>query len=154
VRALNEKTDYSIREYRTGDEKEIVDLLRLVFKEWATREESAIDHWRWMYLDNPFGYHCTYVAKQDGKIVAVGHDLYLNVKHGEEDIKTVYGTDVAVHPDHRRKGLYSKLRQARHTIRMKKSEFQYTYTTNPILIERRRRYPKKGATILPASCCM
>jgi GNAT superfamily N-acetyltransferase len=147
--ALHEKTEYSIREYGTGDEEEIVDLLRLVFKEWAKRDETAIDHWRWMYLDNPFGSHCTYVAERDGKIVAVGHDLYLNVKHGEEDIKTVFGTDVAVHPDHRRKGLYSKLRKARHTIRMKKSDFQYSYTTNPILLERRKRHQKEEQQYYP-----
>ena len=92
-----------------------------------------------MYLDNPSGSYCIFVAERDGEIVGVGHDLYIDVKHGEEDFRTVYGTDVAVHPEHRRRGLYTKLVRARLKIKMKNSDFQYGYTTNPILLERRKR---------------
>lgn len=141
---MDGNTEYTVRGFSPGDEESIVDLLCLVFSEWADRGESAVDHWRWMYLDNPLGFSSIYLTELEGEIVAVAHDLYINVKHGEDHFIAAYGTDAAVHPDHRRKGLYSRLLYPRLEVRAKKSDFQYRYTTNPILLERvNRRHEKE-----------
>jgi hypothetical protein len=95
---LDISDDYEIRSYALGEEQEIVDLISLVFTEWKARGDKALDHWRWKYLENPWGPCTIAVAVRDDQIVGVAHDIYCYVKVGDAYEKTVYGTDVAVHP--------------------------------------------------------
>ena len=51
------KREYFVRPYQPGDEEGLVELLDLVFAPWPDRDLrcTAVEHWRWKYLDNPFG---------------------------------------------------------------------------------------------------
>ena len=130
--------DYQIRSYELGEEQEIVELLSEVFVEWKARGDSAIDHWRWKYQDTPLGPQFVSVALKDDEIVGVSHDLQLYVKVGDDVIRSVYSTDAAVHPDHRRRGLNNRMRDLR-KLHREGTDFRYRYTTNKILIERNKR---------------
>ena len=41
---------YTIRLYNNGDEKNIIDLLRVIFPAWKAKN---IDHWMWKYINSP-----------------------------------------------------------------------------------------------------
>jgi hypothetical protein len=47
--------DFVVRPYQAGDEKEIVELLRMVFDGWPHFDLncSSVDHWKWKHLDKP-----------------------------------------------------------------------------------------------------
>ena len=139
---MSTSDEYLIRDYEKGEEQEIVQLLKMVFKEWNARGETALDHWRWKYEDNPWGGKCA-VAVKENKIVAASHDLYLYIKVGDKSEKTVYATDVAVHPNHRQKGLHTKMQNYRGATTLNFG-LRYGYTTNKILIKSTDRRRKKG----------
>lgn len=136
-------SDYEVRFYHPGEEEKIVDLLSLAFTEWKARKSSALDHWRWMYQDNPFGPCNVAVVIYNNQIVGVSHDLHFYTKIGNIIEKTVYGTDAAVHPEHRRRGLYNRMQELRFSHRQD-YKLQYCYTTNKILIEQNIRKLKEG----------
>ena len=95
-----------IRGYREGDEEDIVELLFKVFREWRDRGKRSLDFWKWMYLDNPLGDRLISVATVGDKIIGVKHDLFLSIKHGDKVLVGCLGTDSAVDPDFRRRGIY------------------------------------------------
>ncbi len=135
--------DYQIRFYESGEEQEIVDLLSLVFTEWKVRGEQALDHWRWLYQDNPLGPCNVAVAVKGHEIAGVSHELHLYTKVGNVIEKTLYTTDVAVHPEHRRRGLHNRM-QAFRFLHREDYGFQYSYSTSKILIERNTRKLREG----------
>ena len=140
---MDTSEDYNIRFYAPGEEQEIVDLLSLVFTEWKARGKNALDHWRWMYQDNPLGPCNVAIAVKDDKIVGVGHELHFYTKVGEIIEKTLYGTDVAVHPEHRGRGIYTQLVKFRLAQNIGYG-FRYSYSPNKILIERNKRKRRRG----------
>ncbi len=103
-----------------------------MFEEWRTKDKLALDHWRWMYLENPVRSSNIVIAEKNGEIVSVCHDLIIELKIGNNIVKAFYGTDVGTHPDHRRKGLYAQLYKMRENARSEES-MEYGYTTNPIV---------------------
>ena len=62
--------------YEPGDEKQLVELLDLVFGGWPDRDLacSKVDFWRWKYLDNPNGSLVT-LAEESGEIHGSVHTM-------------------------------------------------------------------------------
>jgi hypothetical protein len=67
--------DYKVREYRPGDEDQIVPLLQLVFNGWGD-----LDFWRWKYLDNPLKMNIITIAESNGKIIGADGAVFQRVK--------------------------------------------------------------------------
>lgn len=64
--AIDEKTKLDVRTYREGDEKQILALFQVCFG-----AERGLDHWRWKYLDHPWGTCKIVVAStDDGQLLA------------------------------------------------------------------------------------
>lgn len=139
--------EYQIRAYEQGEEQKIVDLLSEIFFEWKARGDGACNHWRWMYQDSPLGHLYVSVIVKDGNVVGVGHDLQIYVKIGKGFEKAIYCTDMAVHPDHRRRGLYARMLDI---LRLNRGDtnFRYWYTTSRILIDERKRKDQDGVEAL------
>ena len=96
--------DYEIREYRSGDERTLLETFNLVFgrKDPAFRDRT-LDEWRWGFLDNPAGWRI-YVALANGRVVAQFAGTPMRVVVDGTDRTFVHCVDSMSHPDHR-KGL-------------------------------------------------
>lgn len=96
----------TVAPYAPGDEDGIRALFALTFK----RERSEAE-WRWLFRDNPDGFHCYLGKNEDGEVVSQFASIPTPMSiHGED---YVFGqiVDSMVHPLYRgslkRKGLFS-----------------------------------------------
>jgi len=136
-----------VREYILGDEKNIIDLLKEVFKDWPRLEIPcfAYYHWKWKYIDNPKKTNAISVAIDEDKIIGCDHGYYIDIKIGEKVFLGYQGGDSAVHPEYQGQGIYSQLNYVKyHLIQMKVCDFAYWATDNPKMIKfnRNRKYPR------------
>ncbi len=126
--------DFKIRLYESGDEKEIVELLRLAFPGWGSK--TPIDYWKWKYLDVPLK-SIVVVATVEDKIVGAQHNILFNIKMISSIIPCSYGCDVATHPDYMGLGVYSNLSEFRYKIQREKNiNFSYSQSRNPIILKK------------------
>ena len=133
--------DIQIREYRNGDEAQIVELLDLVFEGWPKFDLkcSALDHWKWKYLDNPYKRHTITVAERNGTIIGVNHCFYLNIRAFKKILMCSQESDAAINPEYQGKRVYSRISELKDNIRKKYDMFSYWVTGTPILLERAKR---------------
>jgi hypothetical protein len=121
-----------VRTYNKGDEEQIVDLLKISFKEWEKRK-NAIDYWKWKYQDSPLG-HLIEIGEKDNKIIGVGHDIIFNFKIFDTIKLVKYGDDSATHPKYRGMGIYNILSNFTEKLRFENNiKMHYSITTNPII---------------------
>jgi len=109
-----------------------------VFRGWPKQDIrcSKVDYWKWKHLENPVAESIMLVTEIDEQVVGSNHSLPMKVKPSDQELLCVIGTDLAVHRDHRRKGIRTRQR-------IKKMErlipqgvsFSYHMTGNPIIIE-------------------
>jgi hypothetical protein len=123
-----------IRAYENGDEKDIVESLKIAFPNWGGN--SPLDYWKWKFLDNPTR-SIIVVAESNGRVVGALHGVLLNVKMANSTVLSVYGCDAAVHPDFRGMGVHSKLLDLSSKIQHeKKVKFAYLQSRNPIVVKK------------------
>ena len=94
------------RKYKEGDEKQIITLLKRVFREPVFDDEK---YWNWMYKNNPTNLMKIWLAEDHGKIV--GHYALMPVLMKIED-KLQIGTlaiNIAIHPEYQGQGIFSTL---------------------------------------------
>ena len=93
-----------IRPYSNGDERQIIDLYNLVFK-----NNRDIEDWHWEFKNNPSGQAIIYVAEDRGRILSHLSGLPFRLKIREE-VFTIYSIyDLMVHPDCRCRGIGGEL---------------------------------------------
>jgi hypothetical protein len=110
--------NYNVRSYQKDDEKEIIELLKTVFPDWANRK-NVEDYWSWKYLSPPLGSQITLVT-HEGKIVSVSHQILLEMKIGDTIYQSQYGDDAATHPKYQGKGVYNLMREMKDEFQKKK----------------------------------
>lgn len=94
---------YDIRLYRPDDREGFLELYDLVL---GDRD----DEWfRWKYEENPYADHVPIVlATFDGEVVGTKPCFALELRVGSRTVRGFQPADVMVHPDHRRRGVYSR----------------------------------------------
>jgi hypothetical protein len=96
----------TIGPYRTGDERGILDLFKLVFA-----VDRSIDVWNWQFRDCPEGIHSYVGRRDDGSIVSQFCGIPVKVKVRELVLCFAQMVDSMVHPDYRgglkKKGLFA-----------------------------------------------
>lgn len=94
------------RKYKEGDEKQINELLALVFDTWEGRE-----YWQWKYKKNPAGFSSslTWIAEDRNKIVGYFAVIPVKIRVGEDVVLGAQSVDAAVHPDYQRQGIFQAL---------------------------------------------
>jgi GNAT superfamily N-acetyltransferase len=104
VETNQSQREWSIREYREGDEEQILKLRGMVLsgpndKQW----------WQWMFRNSPGGPAYIVVAEVNGRII--GHHAMMSVplKIRDQITKGSHGLDLMVHPDYRRQGIFRTL---------------------------------------------
>ena len=101
-------TDYTIREFRRGDREGYLELYETVFGARKSPEWFA-----WKYEDNPYADHVpVYVAETNGEIVGARSFFALRLRHGDTTVPVLQPCDTMVHPDHRRRGIFTRMTEA------------------------------------------
>lgn len=104
-----EHGDYTIRSYRPRDITEIGEILTHLY---GLDKETNIRYFQWKYEKNPhFSEPVGFVATYEEKIVGFRGFFVTKWKLGSEDktLLLLSSSDVCVHPNHRRKGLFKAM---------------------------------------------
>jgi predicted N-acetyltransferase YhbS len=88
------------------DKDQILDLTRKIF---GDVEISKSDFFDWQYLRNPEGEAIVITARDDDKIVGVESILPMNIIVDQKIVKASLSCNSYVHPNYRKKGIFSKL---------------------------------------------
>ena len=132
-----------IRDYVQGDEEQIVELLNTVYKGWPRVDvESSLDYWLWKYETRIIPKKLIKVITTNGEIQASMHSTLMEIKLYDSLILGNLGGDVAVHPQSRRKGYWTKILDSMTDARIEAGvKCLYNVTGNPIIIE---TFKKRG----------
>ena len=144
VKLVSGEIDIQLRKYQSGDEREIVELLDMIFGHWPNFDLrcSPLDHWKWKYNDCPIKTSARLddIATSQDRIVGYASALPVKIKVGEEVFLCGRGADLGVHPDFRGLGLSGKLIRATTESRAHAGlKFFYGATRNPRIRSSRRR---------------
>jgi len=99
--------NWTVRNYRQGDEKRIVDLWNIIYGDIFSYE-----YWDWKFRLNPAGFkpENTIVAETpEGEIVAGFALMPLKTRVGDAEVTVTQGADLVTHPDYQRQGLFRTL---------------------------------------------
>ncbi|MGH2887195.1 MAG: GNAT family N-acetyltransferase [Solirubrobacteraceae bacterium] len=109
--SLSPDCDIRIREYRDQDERDAVELLGVAFGGWprGIEHQQPTELFRWKHITNPFGRSVMVVAESQGALIAFAAWMRWQVTANGQVFDALRAVDVAVHPAHRRRGLYGDL---------------------------------------------
>jgi len=119
------KKEFTYRNYKEGDEKEIILLLKSVFKSPKFDDEK---YWNWLHKDNPAKMSKISVVEYDRKII--GHCGLVPAFMMIDNKLQIgfYAANIAVHQNYRRLGIFSNLwRHAYNSISKEESPIIYCY---------------------------
>ena len=108
-----------IREYKNGDEEQIVPFLEIYMGWRSPRGIDPIEHWKWKYLDNPVGEIMLCVADYNGDLISSAASLPAMMKIGNIEVLAAQGVDLCTSPDFRGMGLIGKVSDCRDRINEK-----------------------------------
>jgi GNAT superfamily N-acetyltransferase len=96
-----------VRPFQPRDEAAVLELLPAAFGPWprALQDAPRAEFFRWKTQRCPFGPSLSLVAEEEGQIIGFLAQLPWRLRAGEQTLTTLRGMDLAVHPDHRRRGV-------------------------------------------------
>lgn len=86
-------------------------IRRLLALAYPDNVKAAAAFTRWQYWDNPFGATISWVWASDGEVLAHWAAVPVPLVLDGRAVIGAKGVDVATHPDHRGRGLFSRLAQ-------------------------------------------
>ena len=100
-------SEFEVRPYESGDERDILKLFKIVFK-----RDMTINFWRWRFIEGPFGKGIIYLAF-DGDILTGHYAVFPTlIKIKREIVKAVFSMTTMTHPNYRGKGIFTTLANA------------------------------------------
>ncbi|AFZ73438.1 GNAT family N-acetyltransferase [Natronobacterium gregoryi] len=128
--ARDQTDEYVVRRYADGDRESVLSLF-----ETAWEHRSGTDWFEWKYVETPSLSHVPItLAERDGEVVAAQGYLPYPVRCRDEVVPALKPVDALVHPDHRRKGLYSRVtRKAIETYRDREPAFFFNFPNDASL---------------------
>ena len=140
---------YSYRKYHDRDQPALEELLKSTFTSF-----SESNFWFWKYRLNPdFDPSLIVVAEKDGKVVGCNHWLVRDLKLSSSvKVRAALGADVAVHQEHRGRGVGTELlRFLRLSGDFKDKEVVISYTFGDPKLSKRLYEPAAGYVAAPNS---
>ena len=119
---------------RDGNEKDLEKILSLRETVFGEMEKDKLDpkFWKWEFLEGPDGKAFIYIVEDGGRVIGHFADI---PRRFSVDGKIVLGTisvDLMVHPDHRRKGLFSEMgRFAAQRVKKEEGLFMASFPIRP-----------------------
>jgi GNAT superfamily N-acetyltransferase len=99
--------EWEVRPYQNGDEFGIVELQNIE----PRTSPYTLERWLWRYKNNPYGF-LTVVAEHKGEIVGQMGWWLLEMKIGGETCRASQASELVVHPNHRRQGMFLAIGKA------------------------------------------
>ncbi|WP_435153733.1 GNAT family N-acetyltransferase [Haladaptatus sp. DFWS20] len=98
---------YAVRWFEESDLSGFLSLDNAVF------QRHRNDRWfRWKFVDNPYVDHVpVFVVEKDEEIVGARPFLAFRMRAGSETVLALQPADTMVHPEHRRRGLFTRMTQ-------------------------------------------
>ncbi|WP_410766426.1 GNAT family N-acetyltransferase [Haloferax sp. DFSO60] len=117
---------YEIRWYEPEDRAAFIDLYELAFNQ---RSEAWFS---WKYEQNPYAERVPIIlADKDGEIAGLRPFIPLPLRIGDQIITAHQLVDLVVHPDHRRKGLMTRMSRWMNAAIWDDSAATFTYANPP-----------------------
>ncbi|KTG08879.1 hypothetical protein AUR64_13785 [Haloprofundus marisrubri] len=97
--------DYHVRQYESADREAVLSLYETVF------DRTDPDWFDWRYVENPYldETPIAVVEADNGDVVGARPSVPIPLRIGNQRVLAVIQVDPMVHPDHRRRGLFSKM---------------------------------------------
>ena len=99
---------WQVRDYREGDEHQILQLRKVVFGD-VDPIRLALSTWYWQFRDNPAGKAFCCLAEDDGKIVGQYVVIPTRVNFYGKEVRFALSCDTMTHPDYRKQGMFVTL---------------------------------------------
>lgn len=131
--------EYTMRRFQSGDEEGLTALSSIV---WKTEPPPA--YWTWKYLDNPWGDHFSYVAIADDRIIGFVGGMAWSLTVEGTDYPGCQVTDLMMHHDWRRKGVFYPLNRLSQDEIKAKASWHYGVTTPMSFKIYQNRYGYQG----------
>ena len=96
------------RQYRPGDERQILELRRLVFGD-GDEQRNTESYWRWEFRDNPAGCARIWLAVAADGIVGQYAVIPVRMQYCGEVVMGSLSLDTMTHPDFRRQAVFATL---------------------------------------------
>jgi predicted N-acetyltransferase YhbS len=100
---------FRVRPAQPGDEAGVVDLFRRAFGKAVTAA-----HWSWKLRGAPEGLHTAWVAEQAGALIGHYAGTPRRFWLGDRQVQAMVSVDGMVHPEHRQRGVLTKMVAACH----------------------------------------
>ena len=103
------KREWTVREYKKGDENGILELMKAVYPDKKILKENWMKWWKWMFTKSPAGAARIWLAEHNGKIVGQYPLIISDLKVGKEIAKVSQNIELMTHPDYRKQGMFITL---------------------------------------------
>lgn len=102
---------FEIRAYVPQDEPQVLKLLCAAFGNWplGIEGQDPSEFFRWKHMASPFGPSILLVAEANGAVIGFEGWLRWKLRVGGRTFEALRGVDMAVHPEHRRRGVQTAL---------------------------------------------
>lgn len=109
VTVVNSPRNWSVRTYREGDERQILELWKAAYPGQKYDQERWMRWWRWMYMDNPGNSIWIGIAAHDNEIVGQQALIPFKIKVNTKVVTGFQAINALTHPDYRGQGIYKKV---------------------------------------------
>lgn len=109
------------RDYRRGDERQILTLFREVFG-----REMGFSFWRWRFAQNPCGEGIIKLLFDDNSLIGHYAVIPMNVRVEDKPVKAVFSMTTMTHPDHSGQGIFTYLAEETYKLCREKG-FLFVY---------------------------
>lgn len=101
------------RDYRDGDEAQIVDLFFKVFG-----RKLSLEFWKWRFRNNPFGNAICKLMFDADKMIGHYAVTPSELQIGDQIVPTAYSMTTMTHPDYKRCGIFTLLAESAYDASM------------------------------------
>lgn len=131
------RDEYAVRWFEPGDRDDFLSLYSQVYG------EVGEDWFEWKYEDVPYVDRAPIVVvDHEGTVVGARPTVALPLRIGDETVRALQQVDLVVHPDHRRRGLFTRLVERLYdAYESRREAVTFTFANYPA----RRGYEKMDA---------
>lgn len=115
------KESWICRDYRSGDEYEILTLFKEVFG-----TEMSLAFWNWRFIENPFGKGIIKLLFDNDKLIGHYAVVPMNVQLQGELLKAVFSMTTMTHPEYSGQGIFTYLSEATYKLCQQRG-FHFVY---------------------------
>ena len=141
---------------RDGDERDLENILSLRKVVFGETEEDKVDpnFWRWQFMEGPDGKALIHIAEDGGRVIGHFADVPRRFSANGSMVLGTLSIDLMVHPDYRRRGIFSELgRLAIERVKKGNGLFMMAYPIRKETIQGFKKIGWEVVTELPVIVC-